>query len=79
MSKRCNSVWLQGELDKLVGDQPYDCICDVPVCTKSLVYMLLKRGAPHAVTPMGGGVTKITNQLDCCPKCKGTGKVAKKS
>lgn len=41
----------------------------------SLCLRLANFNIPYSVINLGGGVKRITNNIDTCPKCKGCGKI----
>lgn len=78
MPVKVNQIWLDRhlnnfvELDKAGG--VYQVNSDFSAATKKLCLSLAERGISYKAINLGGGVTRITNNVNICPKCKGTGK-----
>jgi len=74
---RLNPKWMGEQKDlirhHLQYNTPVEWILSVPLAKKWLISYLIEENIPHRVINCGGGVTKVTTNVDVCPHCKGKG------
>jgi hypothetical protein len=81
MAYRVNTAWLERQVENFTSTSNggfYQVTVSGNPEAKALIARLSDRQIAFAVVNLGAGVKLITNQLDVCPKCHGTGKVHKK-
>lgn len=68
-------AWFDKAINELLIDKkPFTYDTKYKNVAQVVVARLIKINVPYKVLNMGVGITRITTDVDICPKCKGLGK-----